>query len=137
MYEYDYVVVNVSQLENHTGDITAADVDDPDEVIGGNIGGGEEMYEYDYVVINVSQLENHTGDITAADVDGAKIQVLNNILDPAESKGAMMLPSIISQDSILPQAPTADDIKLKKERERATCFGFDDEDDDDDIAEHD
>jgi len=122
-------------IDGQKVEILPATVAQQEETIDGNVGGGEEMYEYDYVVINVSQLQNHTDDV-GADDDGTKIQVLNNILDPAESKGAIMLPSIISQDSILPQAPTVDDIKLKKIRERANCFGFD-EDDDDDIAEHD
>jgi len=104
------------------------EIDDPGVVSGPD---GES-----YIIIDMSQLETgeEEGDEDKSATHGQIIDHQDILQTTSQEKGRVIFPSILSHDSILPQAPTDEDLKIKKQQERANCFGFDD-DDEDDIAD--
>jgi len=120
-------VIDGQQVEVMTEDRTGESEDEEDE---GDMtmAGPDGQY---YVVLDVSQLENQVVDSVPQVVLQPEEQ---HILSDSGNK-PLMLPTILEDnnisDALLPQGPTEEDIKLKKQQERASCFGFDEDDDDD------
>jgi len=83
-----------------------------------------------YVVLDVSHL-----DVQGGDVDQVMLRDQHILPDQTESKQSIIqLPNLLEdniEDALLPQVSTETDIRLKKEQERRSCFGFDEDDEDD------
>lgn len=115
-------IIDGHQVEVLTGEGSDEDGED-------SIGVEGQDGEY-YVVLEVTQL-GEGGDSQQV-VHIANSQQISLVPKTEQIIG---LPAILEddnlEDSILSQAATEEDIKLKKQQERASCFGFDDEEEED------